>query len=394
MYISERFLSSYIQSSQRAIERYGFNEPFSHFLKTFFRENKKMGSRDRKIIARFCYNYFRIGEMGKSFPFETRLLFAEFLCEKESTLVKQRDEILHESINDSLEEKFKMLCKNFSLDFEAEVRLLFPLSVPFSEGIEKPEFYLQQLIQPLLFLRVKAGEKENVKSFFKSQDIHFSELSDQALSLKNTTPLHSFLEMRKHWEVQDLSSQRTLDFFPKEMNHEFWWDACAGSGGKSMMLLDAFPELQLYITDIRTSILKNLKKRFSEAQMTQQVKWEVKDLSQEITLSEDSDFDGILLDVPCSGSGTWGRTPEMKAQVRKEDVLRYSALQKRIAKNTSPFLKKGGCLMYVTCSVFKAENEDVVEYIQSELGLTLDMKKLIKGDTHRADTLFVARFYK
>src|SRR5699024_8741649 len=105
-----------------------------------------------------------------------------------------------------------VLCKYFDLDFEAEVKLLFPHSLPFSEGIKNPEFYLHQLIQPLLFLRVRTGEKENVKSFFKSQDIHFSELSDQAMSLKNTTPLHSFSEMRKNWEIQDLSSQRTLDF--------------------------------------------------------------------------------------------------------------------------------------------------------------------------------------
>lgn len=394
MYISERFLPSYIQSSQKAIGNYGFNEPFSRFLKTFFKENKKMGSRDRKIIARFCYNYFRIGEVGKTFSFEKRLLFAEFLCEKESALVKLYDKTLNESIDKSPEEKFKVLCKYFDLDFEAEVKLLFPHSLPFSEGIENPEFYLHQLIQPLLFLRVRTGEKENVKSFFKSQDIHFSELSDQAMSLKNTTPLHSFSEMRKNWEIQDLSSQRTLDFFPKEMNNEFWWDACAGSGGKSLMLLDAFPELKLYITDIRISILKNLKKRFSEAGITQQIKWEVKDLSQEVTLSHNTEFDGVLLDVPCSGSGTWGRTPEMKVQVRKEDVLNYSALQKRIVKNTLPFLKKGSCLMYITCSVFKAENEDVVEYIQSELGLRLDTKMLIKGDAQRADTLFIARFYK
>lgn len=393
MYISERFLPSYIQSSQKALENYGFNEPFSRFLKTFFKENKKMGSRDRKIIARFCYNYFRIGEVGKAFSFETRLLFAEFLCEKESTLVKLYDDTLYKSIAKSPEEKFNVLCKHFDLNYEIEIRLLFPFYLPFSEGIENPGFYLQQLIQPLLFLRVKTGEKGNVKSFFKSQNIHFSELSDQALSLNNTTPLHSFEEMRKNWEIQDLSSQRTLDFFPKEMNNEFWWDACAGSGGKSLMLLDAFPELKLYITDIRISILKNLKKRFSEAEVTQQIKWEVKDLSQEITLSDNAKFDGILLDVPCSGSGTWGRTPEMKVQVRKEDVLNYSTLQKRIAKNTIPFLKKGGCLMYITCSVFKAENEDVVEYIQSELGLRLDTKMLIQGGTQRADTLFIARFY-
>lgn len=394
MHISERFLPSYIRSSQQAIENYGLDGPFSRFLKIFFKENKKMGSRDRKIITRFCYNYFRIGELAKSFPFEKRLLFAEFLCEEESTLVQLQDKTLYDTIHETPKTKFKVLCDTYSLEFDEEIANLFPLSLAFSEGIEKSTFYFQQLIQPLLFIRVKSGGKENVKSFFETEEIPFSELSGQALSLKNNTPLHSFIKMRKNWEIQDFSSQQTLNFFPDEMNDEFWWDACAGSGGKSLMLFDAFPKLRLYVTDVRPSILRNLEKRFAEAGVSQKVKREVKDVSQKVTFPENTEFDGILLDVPCSGSGTWGRTPEMKLQIRQEDVFKYSVLQKEIAKNAIPFLKKGGCLMYITCSVFKAENEDVVSYIQTELGLTLDMKKLITGDAHRADTLFIARFYK
>ena len=105
-------------------------------------------------------------------------------------------------------------------------------------------------------------------------------------------------------------------------------------------------------------------------------------------------FDGILLDTPCSGSGTWGRTPEMLYFFEKYKIDNYVKLQKGIAANIIKYLKKDKPLIYMTCSVFKAENEAVVKYLTDNFDLKLERMELIKGYNNKADSMFVARLIK
>ncbi len=102
-------------------------------------------------------------------------------------------------------------------------------------------------------------------------------------------------------------------------------------------------------------------------------------------------FDGIILDAPCSGSGTWGRTPEMISQFQPQKIEFFQHLQQSIARNVVKYLKPGKPLIYITCSAFKAENEDAVDFMVKELGMELEKMDILKGYQHRADTMFVAR---
>jgi 16S rRNA (cytosine967-C5)-methyltransferase len=106
------------------------------------------------------------------------------------------------------------------------------------------------------------------------------------------------------------------------------------------------------------------------------------------------EFDGILLDAPCSGSGTWGRTPEMLYYFEKYKIENYVKLQKAIGAQVIKYLKPGKPLIYMTCSVFKAENEDVVNYLTENFDLKLEKMELIKGYESKADSMFVARLTK
>jgi 16S rRNA (cytosine967-C5)-methyltransferase len=101
-------------------------------------------------------------------------------------------------------------------------------------------------------------------------------------------------------------------------------------------------------------------------------------------------FSGIILDAPCSGSGTWGRTPESSTFFKAAQIGEYAALQKKIAGNVAPFLAPGGTLIYITCSVFKEENEDAVAFLEKECGLTIEENGIISGYERNADTMFVA----
>ena len=104
--------------------------------------------------------------------------------------------------------------------------------------------------------------------------------------------------------------------------------------------------------------------------------------------------DLIIADVPCTGSGTWARTPEQLHFSHKKDIDKYAALQKKIIENALPHLKINGHFLFITCSVFKKENEENVAFIQQKFQLNLLKMEYLKGYEIQADTLFVALFKK
>ena len=93
---------------------------------------------------------------------------------------------------------------------------------------------------------------------------------------------------------------------------------------------------------------------------------EVPDAAQRVVLDAatalpfNMKFDRILVDAPCSGTGTLARNPEIKWRLRQTDLSRFAGLQRKILENALPHLKPGGRLIYATCSLEREENEDIV----------------------------------
>lgn len=195
------------------------------------------------------------------------------------------------------------------------------------------------------------------------------------------------------YQIQDLSSQQTGAYFePKK--YDYWWDCCAASGGKSILLHSLEPNLELLVSDVRENSLSNLQERFLQAGIKKYHLKVIDLLQNNDQILHHYEFDGILLDAPCSGSGTWRRTPEMLYYFEKYKIENYVKLQKAIAANVVKYLKPGKPLIYMTCSVFKAENEDVVNYLVDNFELKLEKMELIKGYGAKADSMFVARLIK
>lgn len=377
-----------LKTFQRILEEYPAETPLSKFLPGFYRQNKQMGSTDRKVASRLMYNYFRLGRALPNLPSEDRLIVAEFLCNTQvNSFIQHFKPEWAACIGFSFDEKLTLV-KTAYKDFNLED--VFPWAGQISGGIDKEAFLKSFFTQPDLFIHVHNGYDHLVKAELNKAGIVFKDEGNGCYSLPNGTRLETIFPTQHWFEVQDYSSQQTANYF-KPNKWDQWWDACAASGGKSLLLHEMEPNIKLVVSDIRESILANLDERFQQAGLRKYQK-KLLDLTQNPDQEmHDYAFDGIILDAPCSGSGTWGRTPEMIAQFHSSKIEFFQRLQKSIASNVAKFIKPGKPVIYITCSAFKGENEDVVNFLVKELGLKLEEQTVLKGYENKADTMFVAR---
>lgn len=377
-----------LKTFQRILDEYPAETPLSKFLPGFYRQNKQMGSTDRRIANRLVYNYFRLGRALPRLPPEDRLMVAEFLCNTQTNSFLQHFKPDWAAcVGFAIDEKFSLVKTTYS-EFNADD--IFPWCDQLSPGIDNDAFLKSFFIQPDLFIRVNKGYEQQVKIVLAAAEVIFKDEGNGCLSLPNGTRLETLFPNQHWFEVQDMSSQQTAAYF-KPQKWDNWWDACAASGGKSLLLYDQEPNIKLVVSDIRESILANLDERFQLAGLRKYQK-KLLDLTQNPdSVLHDYEFDGIILDAPCSGSGTWGRTPEMISQFDSYKIEFFQKLQQSIVRNVVKYLKPGKPLIYITCSVFKDENEDMVNFIVKQLGLKLEEQAVLKGYENKADTMFVSR---
>lgn len=378
----------------KVLESFPADRPLNKFLPDFFKRNKKMGSNDRRSASRLIYNYYRLGKAAPSKSIEQRLFLAEFLCTRvDNPFLNHFRPDLNDKILWTLEAKINYASMNEGLILTD----VFPYYNHLSQEVDLSAFLQSFFIQPDLFIRVYPPMLSRVLKILEESDVDYHLIGEYTLALPNGTNLNTIFPDHnfpvKLFEVQDLSSQQTARFF-KPSPYEYWWDACAASGGKSLLLFSEQPDVKLLVSDIRESVLNNLDERFIAAGLRTYQK-KVIDLTKnpdpEIHHYE---FDGIILDAPCTGSGTWGRNPEMISQFEEFKIKSFQNLQLLIAANVIKYLKPGKPLIYITCSVFKEENEEIVSWLQKSHGMKLDGHDLIKGYQNRADTMFVARLLK
>ena len=363
-----RYIGQHIKA---IIEQYRGDLPLAHFLKNYFKQYPILGSRDRKLLSALAYTWYRCAKGIKGEEWLNDLM-AEWLNDKN----KLADFSLAAWLNDHNEE------------FPFNPDTLFPFDIALSPGISKPEWLGSMMVQPNLFIRIRK-DKGKLISLLNGQQIPFTFITDNCLSLPNGAKIDPLLPPDTY-VVQDASSQQTGTFFHPKKN-EVWYDCCSGAGGKSLLLKDMEPGVRLTISDARESIIHNLKQRFKQYRHELPVA-HVTDVTNKDQLDKalgSKLFDNIICDAPCSGSGTWARTPEQLYFMDLAIVEKYSAIQRKIAVNVAHHLKPGGRLIYITCSVFKKENEDVVTEITKQTDLKLVESQLINGISNKADCMFV-----
>lgn len=389
---------SYFNTALLLIGHYSGAEPFAHYTKKYFSQHKKHGSNDRKQIVQLCYSYFRLGH---SLPEETpsqRLTMAIFLMQP----VPDNWQFLFkdtwpENWHPSLEARLHFIQKQYPA-FAADT--LFPWMALVSESVEKTSFGLSHLLQPNLFLRIRPGREKQVLQKLETASLPYERIGMSCLSLPNASKVAALLTLNREVVIQDYSSQRIaelLSLVSVPLNRPLTvWDCCAASGGKSILAVDTLQKVQLTVSDIRPSILQNLKQRFTEAGVSAHQAFTA-NLSLPLSAKEipGQGFDLVICDAPCSGSGTWGRTPEQLCFFEERKIGEYASLQQKILKQVIPAVTNGGYLLYITCSVFTQENEDIAQWVtRHNPEMVMVKKELLKGYDRKADTLFAVLLKK
>ena len=379
---------SYINSAKGILSIYRGEEPLSSFLKKYFSANKKYGSKDRKQIAHLVYCFFRLGKVVMNTSIEEKILIALFVCSTES------NEILA-ALKPDWNEKCKLPLNEKLLVINSSLLIseVFPWKEELSEGIDQEKFCGSFFIQPDLFLRLRPGKEKMVIERLQQAGIDFKMIAETCLALPNASQIDAIVELDKESVIQDHNSQRTGEFIKSgilNLKSEITvWDCCAGSGGKSIMAYDINPKIELTVSDTRESILVNLQKRFAKAGI-KNYKSIIADLAGPNFQFSTFNFQLVIADVPCTGSGTWSRTPEQLYFFNERRIEEYSVLQKKIVSNVIPHLKSGGSFVYITCSVFKKENEEIITFIKENFHLKLKQMEVLKGYDKKADSMFIA----
>lgn len=369
-----RHYYSYLNSAALILELYSGQVPFAHFIKNYFSQHKKYGSKDRKQIASLCYSYFRLGKAFLNIPVKERLLLS--LKYSAEPLSRQWQQVIDEN------------------DLPGTPpHNIFPWKDALSDGIDAEAFEASFAVQPNLFLRIRPGHETIVAKKLAAAGMEFT-LNDATITLPNAAKADDVLLINKEVVIQDLSSQKTASalehvkqHYPR--GHRFLvYDCCAASGGKSILAQDVLQHISLTVSDIRPGIIANLRKRFEQAGITDYTAF-VTDMAAAKDIRFPQQYDLVIADVPCTGSGTWARTPEQLYFFEESKIDVYTDLQQKICANIIHAVKPGGFLLYITCSVFKKENEAQVNRLLQQ-GFKATYERVLSGYGQKADTLYVA----
>lgn len=218
--------------------------------------------------------------------------------------------------------------------------------------------------RPVLWLRAKHGTAGRLAA--KLGDcVRGERASSDALEYCGLKDLFQTQEFHKgEFEVQDIASQLVgLLCDPKP--GETWWDACAGEGGKTLHLSDLMENKGMIWTSDRSDRrLARLKQRAARAKV---FNYRIARWDGSSRLPTKTEFDGVLIDAPCSGIGTWQRNPHARWTTTMTDVRELAMVQQQLIWNAAAAVKPGGRLIYAVCTLTRTETDAVAEICSRRL---------------------------
>ena len=367
---AHRLAQAALETWSHLSARVADGEPADVALQAWWRTHRHYGSRDRRFISESSYSYFRWKGWLDAAPRSpaATLALAYLLDATEphasaTALLGEAGLPVELAPAGTLDAtgKADWLAQTLGLDQRPPLARLVPEWVASTMTAPQLDRFVASIQQrPPLWLRTKMGDAGNVMRYLSEQGFPAQQHPRHAcaVSLTKTPPSSVIRELeRRGCTPQDLSSQAVgLICNPKAGQH--WWDMCAGAGGKTLHLAELMEGRgRILATDIRESALEELDRRARAMRMPSlQLR-----LLRPDAPPPGGPFDGVLVDAPCSGLGTWGRNPDARWRTSLETVERSAATQLSLLDRAARHAKPAGRLIFATCSVTRQEGPAVVE---------------------------------
>jgi 16S rRNA (cytosine967-C5)-methyltransferase len=215
--------------------------------------------------------------------------------------------------------------------------------------------------------------------------------SEEGIVLQDPPPVSELPFLKEGlYIIQDEASQLITSVVDPKPGERIL-DACAAPGGKTTHMAQTMEDRgEIYALDLNKGKLGWIEEMCQRLGI-RIVKTVRGDAAASLPVSEEFVFDRVLADVPCSGFGTLRKNPDLRWRKGEKDIKRLSEFQFSILTNLSGYVRKGGVLVYSTCTVFHEENEDVVErFLEEHPEFQLDrMEKVLPEKLH----LFIQKGY-
>jgi 16S rRNA C967 or C1407 C5-methylase (RsmB/RsmF family) len=327
--------------------------PIDFFLHKYFKANHSIGSNDRKEIAEFVYQYIRW------------------------------QGLVHHFVQGDLVNKIEWLSQHNPKDFLTQesiplhIRLSFPkvyfeiLRHSLSEK-ELIEFCLVSNEKAPITIRcnpLKITRDELLNRLKDRFEVTPTSLSPFGIQIHGKANLFQTPEFEQGlFEMQDEASQ-LVGFMVKASPKDAVLDYCCGAGGKTLSFAHQLQgHGQIYVHDVREQALLEAKKRFNRAGIQN---FQILTKGSTTWKQKKHKMDWILVDAPCSGSGTLRRNPDQKWKFTIDMLNELVTLQRSIFEEALNFLKPSGKIVYATCSILKEENQSQIDHFCKEFKLKL-----------------------
>lgn len=307
------------------------------------KQNKAIGSKDRKVIGDTIYDLIRFKglidrSISKNPTWDERL--EKYLKSSIEEMGNHRELLPHEKVSFP-KEFYDLLLSHLGRDATDEFCRNSNLPAPLTIRVNLLKISREELFKKLSSLFPVSLCQESAVGITFHKKINFFELPEFKQGL---------------FEVQDEASQLVAEYVEAKPGDEVL-DYCAGSGGKSLSIATKMKgKGQIFLHDVRKKALEMAKQRFKRAGI-QNIQ-----ILLDLPPSLKNRMNHLLLDVPCTGSGTWRRNPDQKWKFNKSVLENLVLEQRKIFDEAMPYLGSKGRIVYATCSVLPEENEMQIDY--------------------------------
>ena len=338
----------------------------------FFRSHKEMGKRDRGVVAELTYGVLRqhrmidarLGELTEGWPGYLRRISAMLMIQQGLSM-RALEKYIDPPMAKEVTEALRAMPLN---SLAPAVRYSVPDAVwdmwVAQWGEAEAEKCAQAMVMPApVDIRVNKlkATREQAQQALVYADYHLSPVEGVPTALRQLTRVPLFRTdafTQGMFEVQDAGSQVLGALLPVQPGQKVV-DFCAGAGGKTLLLAANMGNKgSLVACDISEHRLDRMRPRLARAGVGNVRIMPIASETDSKLKKLKGTQDAVLVDAPCSGSGTWRRNPDMKGRDLGLDQLALT--QASVLASASRLVREGGYLVYATCSLLDVENEAVV----------------------------------